>query len=75
MTLVRYPYSFVRLGPILSGLIMVCTCVLAYISAGFMVEAVAMANSQTDDRRRDSVFKEECYKTPQMQRRSNDPDG
>ena len=39
-----------------------------------MVEAIAMANSQTDDRRRDSVFKEECYKTPQAQRKTNDPD-
>lgn len=70
----RYPYSFVRLGPILSGIIMAITCFLAYISAGFMVEAIAMANAQTDDRRRDSVFKEECYKTPQAQRKTNDPD-
>ena len=39
-----------------------------------MVEAIAMANSQDDDRRRDSVFKEECYATPAIQRRTNDPD-
>jgi len=40
-----YPYSFVRLGPILSGLIMAICCVLAYFSATFMVEAISMANS------------------------------
>ena len=62
----RYPYSFVRLGPILSGIIMGITCVLAYFSATFMVEVVAMANSESDERRRDSVFKEECYATPQI---------
>ena len=69
-----YPYSYVRLGPILSSLIMLVCCFLAYISATYMVEAVAMANSQDDNRRRDSLFKEEAYKTPQMQRKSNDPD-
>ena len=69
-----YPYSFVGLGPILSSLIMLVCCFLAYISATYMVEAVAMANSQDDNRRRDSLFKEEAYKTPQMQRKSNDPD-
>ena len=42
------------------------TCVLAYFSATFMVEVVAMANSESDERRRDSVFKEECYATPQI---------
>ena len=60
--------------PILSSLIMLVCCFLAYISATYMVEAVAMANSQDDNRRRDSLFKEEAYKTPQMQRKSNDPD-
>lgn len=59
-----YPYSYVRLGPILSSLIMLVCCFLAYISATYMVEAVAMANSQDDNRRRDSLFKEEAYKTP-----------
>jgi len=59
-----YPYSFVGLGPILSTVIMLITCVLAYISATYMVEAIAMANSQEDDRSRDSVFKEEAMKTP-----------
>jgi hypothetical protein len=41
----RYPYSFVGLGPILSATIMAITCVLAYVSATYMVEAIAMANS------------------------------
>lgn len=61
-----YPYSFVGLGPILSATIMAITCILAYISATYMIEAISMANSQDDNRRRDSIFKEECYKTPQL---------
>ena len=63
-----YPYSFVRLGPIVSSVIMAITCVLAYVSATYMVEAISMANSQADEstRRRDSLFNEECYKTPQL---------
>lgn len=59
-----YPYSFVRLGPILSVIIMAITCVLAYISATFMVEAISMANSKDEKKRRGSIFEEECYKTP-----------
>ena len=47
---------------------------LAYISATYMIECISMANSQTDLRRADSVFKEECYKTPAIHRRQNDPD-
>ena len=71
----RYPYSFVGLGPILSAIIMLITCVLAYISATYMVEAISMAHSQDDgNKRRDSLFNEGCYKTPQMQRKTNDPD-
>ena len=53
---------------------MAFTCVLAYISATFMIEVISMANSEDDNRRRNSLFNEECYKTPQVQRRSNDPD-
>jgi len=64
--LYRYPYSFVRLGPILSVSIMAVTCVLSYMSATFMIEVIAMANSQDDNRRRDSLFRQECYKTPEM---------
>ena len=53
---------------------MAVTCVLAYISATYMVEAISMANSQDEGRRRDSLFEEECYKTPAMNRRANDAD-
>lgn len=67
-----YPYSFVRLGPVPCFVIMAITCVLAYIAATYMLEAIAMANSQGDERRRDSVFKEECYATPALNRRAND---
>ena len=63
-----YPYGYVNLGPILSSIIMAICCVLAYISATFMVEAIAMANSQDDNKvkRSGSIFEEECYKTPQI---------
>ena len=40
-----YPYSFVRLGPVMSVSIMLVCCFLAYVAATFMVEAIAMANS------------------------------
>jgi hypothetical protein len=53
---------------------MAICCVLAYISATYMVEAISMANSQDENRRRNSLFSEECYATPQVNRRRNDPD-
>lgn len=59
-----YPYSYVGLGPILSTIIMAICCSLAYVSATYMIEAIAMANSQDENRRRNSIFTEECYKTP-----------
>ena len=53
---------------------MVCCCFLSYISATWLVEAVSIANSCNTGRRRDSIFNEECYKTPQMRRKTNDKD-
>jgi hypothetical protein len=55
---------------------MLITCILAYITATFLVEAVSVANTvQNSYERKQSVFSEECYKTPQMQRRVTDADG
>jgi len=53
---------------------MIICCILSYISATFMVEAISMANSQDENRRTESLFTEEAYKTPVLMRRSNDPD-
>lgn len=69
-----YPYGYSNLGPILSTIIMVCCCFLSYITATWLVEAVAIANSVNTGRRRDSIFNEECYKTPQLRRKTNDAD-
>ena len=41
-----YPYSYVNLGPFLSCIIIGVTCILAYISATFMVEAISVAESR-----------------------------
>ena len=54
-------------------------CFLAYISATWMVEAISIANSidpNPDARklRHDSLFNDQCYRTPQMQRKANDAD-
>lgn len=74
-----YPYSYVGLGPILSSSIMFVTCFLAYISATYMVEAISLAHSVkprvAPTGRHDSLFNEECYKTPEIRRRANDVDG
>jgi len=74
-----YPYSYVNAGPIFSCIIIGFTSFLAYISATYMIEAIAI--SQTHDGkdpeergRTESLFGNDCYKTPEMQRRTNDPD-
>jgi hypothetical protein len=54
---------------------MVITCFLAYITATYLIEAISIANTvEHSIERKESVFTEECYKTPQLQRRTNDPD-
>ena len=47
---------------------------LAYISATYMVEVIAMANSQDLNRRHDSLFPDESYASSVLQRKLNDPD-
>ena len=59
----------------LSCVILFSTCFLAFITATYLVEAVSIANTiETSMERKKSVFAEECYKTPQLQRKSNDED-
>ena len=65
-----YPYAYVELGPVLSCCILFSTCFLAFITATFLVEAVSVANTvETTVERKRSVFTEECYKTPEIQRK------
>ena len=53
---------------------MFITAFLAWITAQYMVEAVSIANTLNPHRRRNSIFNEECYKTPQARRKRNDKD-
>ena len=69
-----YPYGYVNLGPILSASLLFLCSFLAWISATYMMEAISVANSVDKDRRRNSLFSEECFKTPQIARRSGDAD-
>ena len=51
------------------------TCFLAYITATFIVEACSVANTiESSFEQKQDVFSEEANKTPQMQRRKDDPD-
>jgi len=60
---------------VLSCCILFSTCFLAYITATFIVEAVSVANTvDVDPGRKESIFHEECYKTPELNKRSNDAD-
>jgi len=47
------------------------TCFIAYITATFMVEALSVAHAEDNERRRDSMFGETCYKSPIVQRAKN----
>ena len=51
-----YPYSYVNLGPFLSCIIIGITCILAYVTATYMVEAISVAESRLERKRSGSVF-------------------
>ena len=58
---------------------MFVSCFLAYITATWMVEAISMANAiepgeAGKQQRRESLFHEQAYRTPQMLRKANDAD-
>ena len=59
-----YPQGFVRLGPVLSTFLLVISCIMAYITSTFMIEAISVANAEDKNRRRDSMFQEASYKSP-----------
>lgn len=66
-----YPQGFVQLGPVLSSILMVVTCVIAYMTATFMVEAISVANANDKKRRTFSMFGMEQYKSPIIARNQN----
>ena len=72
--MIRYPYAYCALGPLISAPLLFATAILAYISASYMLEALSVANTIQANRRRNSLFSEECYRTPQTHRRTNDLD-
>lgn len=51
-----YPEGYVELGPVISSILLFVTCVVAYITATFMVEAVSVANAMDTKRRTFSMF-------------------
>lgn len=54
------------MGPVLAMIIMTITCFLSYVTATYLVEAVAVANRMGLEGidRRDTVFAEEIYENP-----------
>jgi len=69
-----YPQGYVQLGPVLSTILMAITCLVAYITATFMIEAVSIANANDKKRRLFSMFGEEQYKSPIIARKQNEAD-
>lgn len=65
-----YPYGFVGLGPVLSLTLLAITTSVAYVTATFMIEAIAVANA-LDKSRLGSIFGEDAYKSPMVARKSN----
>lgn len=55
----------------LSTILLAITCVIAYITATFMVEAVSVANAMDKKRRTFSMFGVEQYKSPIIARQQN----
>jgi hypothetical protein len=41
-----YPQGFVLLGPVISSLLLVFTCFIAYITSTFMIEAISIAHAK-----------------------------
>jgi hypothetical protein len=44
------------LGPVVSTILLITTCFIAYITATYMVEAVSVANAEDTGRRTFSLF-------------------
>jgi len=68
-----YPYSYVNAGPVFSCIIIFCTSFLAYISATYMIEAIAISQTHKPEGEEDegrgrteSLFGADCYKTPEI---------
>ena len=51
-----YPQGFVALGPVVSSILLFITCIIASITASFMVEAISLANAIDEQRNEDTIF-------------------
>ena len=63
-----YPYGYVSLGPVIAAPLLFFTAILAHIAATYLVEAISIASLYGNNAERavrtQSLFNEECYKTP-----------
>lgn len=66
-----YPQGFVELGPVVSTILLAISCIIAYITATFMIEAISVANAEDPTRRRNSLFTEKDYKSLVHARKAN----
>jgi len=69
-----YPQGFVLLGPVISSILLIFTCFIAYITSTFMIEAISIAHAKQvkknmDPRPRlESIFDSTLYKSPIVHR-------
>jgi len=62
-----YPYGYVSLGPAISAPLLFSVAILAYITATYLVETISIAAAIGDgkvQKRTESLFLAECYKSP-----------
>ncbi len=56
-----YPYGFVKLGPIISLILLIVTGFLAYITATFQMETLSISNAARSKKRQGTLFEDDCY--------------
>jgi len=66
-----YPQEYVGLGPVLSTILLLICCNMAYITATYMIEAISVANAEDPNRRRNSLYGLESYAGAEEMRRRN----
>jgi hypothetical protein len=73
-----YPFGYVSLGPVIAAPLLFFTAILAHISATYIIEAVSIAglyaNEEETSLRTQSLFQDECYKTPKAKQEFNNDD-
>ena len=66
-----YPQEYTGLGPVLSTILLVICCNMAYITSTYMIEAISVANAEDPNRRRNSLYGLESYANAEEMRRKN----